>query len=446
MPRHLFSLLFTMSRINLINIKLFFAGYRSMKMHQSSIKELPLEDGKHLSKSRKSTNDDEDEDDIISQAIGKFGWWQLKLTILLSLFNMPCTWHIFAPTFHALNRTYWCGRPGNLLDVPTQTWSNLTQPDGPCSIYNLNWNEYTAEDIIKGNISTQNAQLRQCTNWEWDDDKNSQTIISQWNLVCDNAQLINVAEMMFLAGVAIGGLVSGIISDHYGRKKTLMASVTLQTILGTSIAFCPWFELYLILRACLGFISVSVVFSGFVLLLELVGGKWRPIVGISYLFPVPLSYIVIAGIGWMFHDWRDLQLAISLPGLLFWGLYWVLPESPRWLLAMGQKQRLLKILHEAAKANRIEIPDNIEKQFEVPALQPQSDTQSVGITDLFRTAQMRRNVFLLFVIWFSVYLVYYGLVLNISNIGGDLYLNTVMPKFVNNPVNFSYVRMNDPGV
>jgi hypothetical protein len=36
----------------------------------------------------------------------------------------------------------------------------------------------------------------------------------QWQLVCDRAQLVNVAEMMFLAGVAAGGLVSGMVSDR----------------------------------------------------------------------------------------------------------------------------------------------------------------------------------------------------------------------------------------
>ena len=32
--------------------------------------------------------------------------------------------------------------------------------------------------------------------------------------MCDRAQLVNVAEMMFLAGVAVGGLVSGMVSDR----------------------------------------------------------------------------------------------------------------------------------------------------------------------------------------------------------------------------------------
>jgi OCT family organic cation transporter-like MFS transporter 4/5 len=46
--------------------------------------------------------------------------------------------------------------------------------------------------------------------------------------------------------------------------------------------------------------------------------------------------------------------------------------------------------------------------------------------DLFRTPNMRKNSLVLYIIWFSVYLVYYGLVLNLGNIGGDIYVNTVL--------------------
>jgi hypothetical protein len=52
---------------------------------------------------------------------------------------------------------------------------------------------------------------------------------------------------------------------RFGRKRTLMGSLVLQICLAVIMAFSPWLELYLVLRCCLGFISVSVVFSGFVL-------------------------------------------------------------------------------------------------------------------------------------------------------------------------------------
>lgn len=36
----------------------------------------------------------------------------------------------------------------------------------------------------------------------------------QWDLVCEKSPLKDTAEMTFLAGVALGGLVSGILSDR----------------------------------------------------------------------------------------------------------------------------------------------------------------------------------------------------------------------------------------
>lgn len=44
-----------------------------------------------------------------------------------------------------------------------------------------------------------------------------------------------------------------------------MASLIMQLALGILVAICPWFELYMVLRFILGFVCVSIVFSGFVL-------------------------------------------------------------------------------------------------------------------------------------------------------------------------------------
>lgn len=37
--------------------------------------------------------------DVVADVIGKFGRWQLLMTFLLSLFSLPCTFHIYLPTF-----------------------------------------------------------------------------------------------------------------------------------------------------------------------------------------------------------------------------------------------------------------------------------------------------------------------------------------------------------
>lgn len=76
-----------------------------------------------------------------------------------------------------------------------------------------------------------------CTEWEFDmADNLGNTWISEWNLVCDSEYLKNVAEMFFLVGVASGGIISGYLSDKFGRRTMLFWSVIFQTIFGMSIA------------------------------------------------------------------------------------------------------------------------------------------------------------------------------------------------------------------
>lgn len=393
---------------------------------------------------KKRTQNEDEEEDQVSIVIGKYGKWQLLITFLLSLFNIPCTWHIFVPTFHAAPRDYWCSPPLHLSHLDPQVWREYSQPSGACTILDLPWANITEKQVVNG--SAPEAKLVPCTHWTFanshmSDGVDVATVVSEWSLVCDRGGLLSAAEAAFLAGVALGGFISGVISDRYGRRTTLIIAFIMQTVLGTLIAFIPWFEGYVILRTLLGFVSVAVVFCGFVLSLEVVGGVWRTVAGVSYLFPVSFSYAIIAGMAYFIRgDWRNLQLAVSLPSaILLLALWRPITESPRWLLAMGKKKEYEHVLNTAAKfnnrppiqecnandkrvmANCSNAVDNIEEE------------ETAGIMDLFRTSHMRKNTLCLFIIWFSVYLVYYGLVLNVGNLGGDLYVNSALSGLVEIP-------------
>lgn len=67
--------------------------------------------------------------DPVSTAIGEFGRWQAMLTILLSLLNLPCTWHIYVLTFQGADTDFWCmpqPPPGILDKISLDQWKNLT--------------------------------------------------------------------------------------------------------------------------------------------------------------------------------------------------------------------------------------------------------------------------------------------------------------------------------
>lgn len=83
-----------------------------------------------------------------------------------------------------------------------------------------------------------NSSEISCKSWEYDwNDNLGNTWTSQWDLVCEKEYLKNVAEMFFLLGVATGGIISGYLSDKFGRKTMLFNSAFLQTIFGRSFFF-----------------------------------------------------------------------------------------------------------------------------------------------------------------------------------------------------------------
>uniref|UniRef100_A0A1Y1MY08 Major facilitator superfamily (MFS) profile domain-containing protein n=1 Tax=Photinus pyralis TaxID=7054 RepID=A0A1Y1MY08_PHOPY len=171
-----------------------------------------------------------DEDDVMSKTIGDYGKWQLQMTFLLALVNIPCTWHIVSFTFQAAERHVTCARSNSLENTTPILWNNFTQATDHCFIKNVT-------HVNSSGYSDVSASLIKCDEWKFEG--KGDTLIKEFSLLCDREHLTNVADMTFLAGVAVGGLVGGIFSDRYGRKRMLMCAVFLQALLGTLIAVTP---------------------------------------------------------------------------------------------------------------------------------------------------------------------------------------------------------------
>lgn len=158
--------------------------------------------------------------------------------------------------WQAAEKSYWCQRPNILNETSPDLWRNISKSYDNCNVLNFEWNSLTLEQIKvryritnvqimriylkcilphpqSGSLIPNATALTTCKAWEFDPDDNlGNTWSSQWNLVCDKDHLKNVAEMFFLAGVATGGIISGVLSDKFGRKKMLFISAVLQSIFG----------------------------------------------------------------------------------------------------------------------------------------------------------------------------------------------------------------------
>ncbi|XP_055601971.1 organic cation transporter protein isoform X2 [Uranotaenia lowii] len=381
--------------------------------------------------SKKKHKHADEERDIIGDLIGDYGKWQFVMTFLLSLFQVPNTFHIYSPTFQAVEKGHWCRRPSNLNHVPVDLWRNVTRSEENCRILDYDWSSVQTESALRNLELSSELNHTTCSSWEYaTDDELGNTWASEWNLVCDKEYLKVVAEMFFLVGVASGGIASGVLSDKFGRKKMLFISAVLQSIFGIALYFVDSLIILLILRALLGIVSVSVTYAGLILAIEYVDGKWRTIAGMYNLFPLPVSYIMISGIAYLTQDFRTLQLCIGLPGVFLCFLWFVLPESPRWLLCKGQIAEAKEVIRKAAAFNNRPLPDNLDKLLKPPM---DEEDNMAGVCDLFRTRYLRLVSFCFMCIWFTMNLVYYGLVLNMNSLGGNIYLNSAIAGVVEIP-------------
>ena len=92
---------------------------------------------------------------------------------------------------------------------------------------------------------------------------------------------------------------------------------------------------------------------GFSLSVELVGAKRKTLIGNLFQAPFALGEAIVALIAMGIRDWTTFQIVVSAPIFLLLLLYFILPESPRWLIATGRYKQAKKILENAAAKNKV---------------------------------------------------------------------------------------------
>jgi len=140
--------------------------------------------------------------------------------------------------FQAAQKEFWCARPEHLKSISVEVWRNLTQPINNCSMLNAPYHTLDVFNLTEYfSNSSGSLEMIECRSFEFDMSLIGNTIISEWNMVCDRFYLGSVVESCFLAGAGLGSVSSGWISDRYGRKPTLMAFASIQLVAGELFVF-----------------------------------------------------------------------------------------------------------------------------------------------------------------------------------------------------------------
>ncbi|MFM0507251.1 MFS transporter [Paraburkholderia sp. RL17-373-BIF-A] len=158
-----------------------------------------------------------------------------------------------------------------------------------------------------------------------------------------------VAQFIFATffGLAIGSVMSGTLTDRFGRKSLYQFNLLLFSLATLATAAAPSFTLVVILRFIAGIGLGGELVVGYAIMAEMTPahcrGRWGVTLGLLVNCAQPLSAFVGA---WFLPavGWRAMFVVGAVPALIVWYLRRALPESPRWLERQGRTAEMHEVL------------------------------------------------------------------------------------------------------
>ncbi|XP_007430841.2 solute carrier family 22 member 13-like [Python bivittatus] len=360
----------------------------------------------------------------IIKALNDFGRFQRWLVLMITVTTPVIGFHMFSQLFMVIPVSHYCNTSWLdtiSLNLTEEEQLNLTiprKPDGTleqCLMYTPV--DSNLETILQSGLnSTEKCQ----DGWIYPS-KPKPSLVTQFNLVCDRKDLIDISQSIFMSGLLVGAMVLGPLSDWYGRRPIALFSLFLEGVSGVAAAFVPNFYLYCALRFLLGAALSGITISSVALCTEWVGVAYRPHTIIITHVTFASGQMILAGLAYGLQDWRHLQIAGSAPIFIFFFYIWVLPESARWLVTKGKIEEAKKLLQKAASVNKRTIPLKLLEQ-----LKPEKKTKSATVLDLLRNPHLAKTTLVISSLWFVNSLAYYGLSLNVGSFGLNIYLTQVI--------------------
>ncbi|XP_064636407.1 organic cation transporter protein-like isoform X2 [Lineus longissimus] len=389
-------------------------------------------------------------DDVL-KIIGDFGKYQKIQFVLICLVAVVSAFLALNMVFVGGTPYHHCAIPASVREAYFNTTENATDEGlvamyipldkkgdyEECKMYatNVSYSFATAAPGIILNGTAEGRETQECPEgWYYSHDPFGKTIVSEWDLVCDSRWMRDTAKSIFFAGRLVGAVVFGQLSDKFGRKPVFMACLVLQIIAGIAAAFSPNMPFFYVVYFLQGVMQVGVFLTVYVMGTELVGPSHRKFTAFCVQGAYSIGYMILPGLAYFIRSWKWLEIAISLPAIFFLSYYWFVPESVRWLLSNKKMDQAAVIIKKAAKVNNVSLDEATLTQLEAPKKEVEkSAVVEKSCLYLVSTLKMAAISFNVWFNWVVNALVYYGLALNTSEIGGNVYINFFLAGAVEIP-------------
>ncbi|OWR52533.1 carcinine transporter [Danaus plexippus] len=394
----------------------------------------------------KENNDDTIDLDDVLPKIGEFGIYQKFLLWFVCLpACLPCGFCAFNQLFMTDTPDHWCRVPElsnmtlenrKMLSIPRKVDGDNNTVFENCVRYSVNWKTILSNGgTIKVNESW---PVEPCLDgYEYDTSEVQSSIVIDFDLVCE----YDVYPTLGLVALNIGGPIGvysfGILNDRIGRKKSFFACLSTLLLGSMMTAYAQAYWFWVLARVIVGLTIPAVYQIPFIISLELAGPNYRSFVTVMTCIFYTLGLILLSGVTYMLRDWKQLALATSVP-FFFYYLYWfILPESPRWLLMMERLEEANKILQTIARINGKELPVEYTEKIQRQVLDQKEhglkETKAPSVFALCKTPNLRLKTILITLNWCASEMVYVGLSYYGPSMGSNQYMSFFLSSAVEIP-------------
>ncbi|CAL1536183.1 unnamed protein product [Lymnaea stagnalis] len=359
------------------------------------------------------------------EALGGRGRFQIMIHMLAAYTYVVLVFHHVIMAFHGTPVPHSCVPEQDIGSSPYNSSNNTTHfKYNNDIVVNATHSKCNATLYFEDGLSS-NVKCQSRGQWTYKPLYNEKNIVSQYDLVCSDEYLANLATTIYFSGVMLGGLVFGDLADRFGRLPTMLFTLYASTVLGIVIAFSVNYVMFVVLRFIDGILMQGLQISAYTLIMELYVAKHRPFAGAVTECFFGSSIMLLAGLAFALRDWRHLQILISLFGVLAVFYPWFVPESLRWLIMKGKLDKAEIVAKRICKINKVPFPTQCWGEINggTGKIEVSNKTKGYNLTDMFRTGEMRKRSLILFYIWLSISTCYYGLTFKMSSFQGNRYLN-----------------------
>ncbi|XP_073941905.1 carcinine transporter isoform X2 [Choristoneura fumiferana] len=337
---------------------------------------------------------------------------------------------------------YWCKVPElqnmsvnnrRILSIPRKIDNETFEK---CTRYAVNWT--TIIESGRGLEANSSWPVEPCLDgYEYNTSEVVSSIVIDFDLVCE----YDVYPTLGLVALNIGGPIGvygfGLLNDRIGRKKSFFTCLTTLLVGSISTAYAHQYWIWVLARVVVGLTIPAVYQIPFIISLELAGPNYRSFVTVMTCIFYTLGLILLSGVTYLLRDWRSLALATSVPFLFYYFYWFVLPESPRWLLMRGRFEEANDILKTIARINGKQMPEEYTQKLQKQVLeQKEMGKKEVKVASVFalcRTPNMRLKTLLITLNWCASEMVYVGLSYYGPSIGSNQYMSFFLSSVVEIP-------------